>query len=149
MARADVKVEGVDAVRAEIRELSDGTDTALRQAYQRVAGEVADASQYRALAEGSTAAFVAPSIRTGSSVKAATILLGSGTLIRKDGTTVRASFVAPGAEFGSSYKQFKPWRGTGPDAGYFIYPTIREMKPDIEENAKYQFDELIERTFPL
>lgn len=144
-----IKVEGIREVRAQLKELYDGFDSALRQTYQRVANEVTDASQFRARAQGGTAAFVAPSIKTGSSVHAAVVNLGVGTLTRKDGTTVRASLVAPGAEFGSSYKQFKPWKGNGEEAGYFIYPTIRDMKPATVANAEEQFEQLIERVAPL
>lgn len=34
-----------------------------------------------------------------------------------------------GAEFGSyRYKQFKIWRGNGDDAGYFLWPSIRQFR---------------------
>ncbi len=34
-----------------------------------------------------------------------------------------------GAEFGSHrYKQFKEWRGNKDDAGYFLWPTVREYR---------------------
>lgn len=150
MAReSGVKIEGLREVRSELRELDDGFNRKLKDAYQRVANEVTDASQYRARSEGGVAAFVAPSIKSGTSVNAAVIRLGVGTLTRKDGSTVRASLVAPGAEFGSSYKQFRPWRGNGEDAGYFIYPTIRERRPEIAEAAAYEFEQLIKEVAPL
>lgn len=34
-----------------------------------------------------------------------------------------------GAEFGAyRYKQFKEWRGNKDDAGYFLWPTVREYR---------------------
>lgn len=34
-----------------------------------------------------------------------------------------------GAEFGAvQYPQFKPWRGNKDEAGYFLWPTIREFR---------------------
>lgn len=36
-----------------------------------------------------------------------------------------------GAEFGSyQYKQFEIWRGNGDEAGYFLWPTIREWRDE-------------------
>lgn len=36
-----------------------------------------------------------------------------------------------GAEFGAyRYKQFKVWRGNQDDAGYFLWPSIREFRND-------------------
>jgi hypothetical protein len=40
-----------------------------------------------------------------------------------------------GAEFGGgrrrTTRQFPPWRGSGRNAGYFVYPTLRESSDDI------------------
>lgn len=36
-----------------------------------------------------------------------------------------------GAEFGAyRYKQFKTWRGNQDDAGYFLWPSIRQFRDD-------------------
>lgn len=160
MARdqGSVRVEGIKEVRAELRAIDENFDRKLKNAYQRIANEVTDASQYAATAQGSTAAFVAPSIKTGTSVHGAVIRLGAGTLIRKHGShgagrgagsTVLAALVAPGAEFGSSrYRQFPAWNGNGDGAGYFIYPTIRAMKPQIADTAQYEVEAAIKQVLP-
>lgn len=148
--RPQVRIEGAREVKAELEELDEGLGRALKDAYTRVANEVADASQLRALSEGGVAAFVAPSIRTSPSVNAAAIRLGVGSLTRKNGTIVAAAKVAPGAEFGSQkYRQFRAWRGKGADAGYFVYPTIRDNRTEIAESAAYEFEQLIKRVAPL
>lgn len=37
-----------------------------------------------------------------------------------------------GAEFGAyRYKQFQTWRGNGGDAGYFLFPAIRQLEGDM------------------
>lgn len=34
-----------------------------------------------------------------------------------------------GAEFGAlQYKQFKPWKGNKDDAGYFLWPSVRDFR---------------------
>lgn len=55
-----------------------------------------------------------------------------------------------GAEFGSyQYKQFETWRGNGDDAGYFLWPTIREFR---DEDFINQYAEnvlsILKKAFP-
>ena len=39
-----------------------------------------------------------------------------------------------GAEFGAKrYRQFRPWQGNKMEAGYFLFPAIREMRGAIED----------------
>jgi hypothetical protein len=36
-----------------------------------------------------------------------------------------------GAEFGAyRYRQFETWRGNGDDAGYFLWPTVRQFRDE-------------------
>lgn len=49
-----------------------------------------------------------------------------------------------GAEFGAKrWPQFKPWKGNGVEAGYFLFPAVRDMR---EEIVNAYADE-IERVF--
>ncbi len=45
-----------------------------------------------------------------------------------------------GAEFGGGRsprtRQFPPWRGSGRNAGYFVYPTIRSMSGEITDQLE-------------
>jgi hypothetical protein len=55
-----------------------------------------------------------------------------------------------GAEFGSyQYKQFETWRGNGDDAGYFLWPTIREYRDEdfINEYAENVLT-ILKQAFP-
>lgn len=70
---------------------------------------------------------------------------------------------ALGAEFGAGHNvlrntsrgsmqgwnQFRPWRGSGGGAGYFLFPTIREDTPQIIEMYLDLIDRLTQRAFPL
>jgi hypothetical protein len=69
---------------------------------------------------------------------------------------------ALGAEFGAGHNtlrnttrgvmegwnQFRPWRGSGAGAGYFLFPTIREDTPQIIDMYYDLIDNLTRRAFP-
>lgn len=103
---------------------------------------VAQSVRTRAIAKadelGSVAAKAAPSIRVSQTVNYASVRLGG-----------RDAPYALGAEFGSiRFKQFKPYRGNGRDAGYFLYPTIREMEPEILVMYSEAFVRVSKEAFP-
>ena|SRR5687768_13104676 len=68
---------------------------------------------------------------------------------------------ALGAEFGAGqgtlrnttrgvmegWNQFRPWRGSGGDAGYFLFPTIREDTPQIIDRHYDLIYEFVQRHF--
>lgn len=41
------------------------------------------------------------------------------------------------------WNQFRPWRGSGAGAGYFLYPAIRENEDEIIDRFATVFDELL------
>lgn len=69
---------------------------------------------------------------------------------------------ALGAEFGAiqgiprnthrgtmqGWNQFRPWRGNSTEAGYFLYPTIREDTPEIIEMYGNLLEQLARKAFP-
>lgn len=65
----------------------------------------------------------------------------------KSSAQVGASMVGPyvlGAEFGAKrYPQFKPWRGNGDEAGYWLFPAVRDMRDEIVD----AYADEIERIF--
>ena len=86
------------------------------------------------------AAKTAPSIRSLAQQTRAQVSLGGG-----------AYPFAMGAEFGSvRYRQFKPWRGSNADAGYFLYPTIRSMGQSGEIERLYMdaVEDAVKGAFP-
>jgi hypothetical protein len=130
-----VRIEGMRQVRRQLREIDVGLPKMLSRGNKEIAEEVAGQARTTARGLGSTAAFVAPSIRASGTQASSAVRLGAGSLARSDGSSVKAALVAPGSEFGSIAPQFHPWRGNGGDAGYFLMPTIRRMRLQIAATA--------------
>ena len=130
-----VEVHGLRELNRALREVEGGTPKALRETNKKVATKVATKARGRASALGSTAAHVAPSLRASAGATSAGVAGGGATFP-----------MFGGAEFGSlRYKQFPPWRGSGSDAGYFLYPTIRDEAPHIEDEYREALDHLIRK----
>lgn len=54
-----------------------------------------------------------------------------------------------GDEFGAvRYRQFPPWRGNGQDAGYSLYPTIRERQDETLGEYVEALTEIARAAFP-
>lgn len=74
---------------------------------------------------------------------------------------MRAKFAA-GAEFGAmrgiprttrrgpvvGWNQFKQWRGNGADAGYFLFPAIRDHEREIVDQYGDAIEKLARKAFP-
>lgn len=111
-----VDVEGLRELQRALRELPKEHRRELTKANKEAANIVTGRAKARAFSLGGVAAHVAPGIRASAGQTSAGVAFGGP-----------AYPMAGGAEFGSiKYKQFAPWRGNGPDAGYFVYPTIRD-----------------------
>lgn len=46
------------------------------------------------------------------------------------------------------WNQFRPWRGNGANAGYFLFPDIRAHEPEIVETYGDAIDKLTKKAFP-
>lgn len=137
MADVGVKVEGLTELRKALKAVDAGLPKELGQVHRKLGDMVVTEAQARARGLGGVAAKSAPSLRAASQAARAQITLGGA----------RAPY-ALGAEFGSGrYKQFKPWRGSDADAGYFLYPTIRANRDRITEEYERMLDELLNRAF--
>lgn len=134
-----VKVQGLRELSRALKAIGPEAQHELRDAAKTVATFVANDARARAMGLGSTAAHVAPSISPTGGVSGAGVGFGGA-----------AYPMAGGAEFGSyRYRQFKPWRGNGPDAGYFIYPTIRADADRIFDEFDGAVKRIIDKRFPL
>lgn len=133
-----VQVHGLPELSRALKAIGPDAQKELREASRRVARFVADDARAAALSIGGVAAHVAPSIKPVGGVSGAGVALGGA-----------AYPMAGGAEFGSlRFKQFKPWRGNGSDAGYFVYPAIRADADRIETEFTDAVDDIIKRRFP-
>lgn len=130
-----VEVHGLGELQRALRALPKEHKKAVTKANRDAATIVARGAKSRAMARGGVAAHVAPSIRASAGQTSAGVAFGGARWP-----------MAAGAEFGSMrFKQFDPWTGNGPDAGYFVYPTIRD--DDGEWMGPYQesLDEAIRK----
>lgn len=133
-----VRVVGLDDLRKALRSLDKDAGKELAAEAKQVAQMVADHARSRALSIGGVAAKTAPSITARGGQRSAGVSFGGA----------RYPF-GGGAEFGSMrYPQFEPWTGNGPDAGYFVYPSIRDDAGEIEDMFTDRMNKLIARRFP-
>lgn len=133
-----VQVTGLPELSRALKAIGPDAQKELRDASKRVATFVANDARSAAQSIGGVAAHVAPSIKPVGGVSGAGVAMGGA-----------AYPMAGGAEFGSlRFKQFKPWRGNGSDAGYFLYPSIRRDADRIQTEFTDAVDDIIKRRFP-
>lgn len=145
-----ILVPGLDELRKALKELGDVEGTKeFKLAGWRAATEVViPGAQSRAstpLQQAAAATLAAAKVATGGGVR-----FGAGFP------------AAMGAEFGAAqnqlrntqrgpvrgWNQFPPWRGSAGDAGYFLWPTIREEQERIVEVIDESLEPLFARVFP-
>ena len=147
-----VRVEGLDELRRELRRLDDkGLSDRLKDANHKVATIVVRRAQQRAAALGRMQRRAAETLRPARQAARAVVTLG------------RASVpFALGAEFGAGQNirtagrnrgrlglnQFSPWRGNGRNAGYFLWPGIRDAGPEIVETYGDELERITRPAFP-
>jgi hypothetical protein len=99
----------------ELHGISRNLPANVRQADASTAADVGARARLRARGLGGVHAHVAPGI------------VDRGSVV---GLDVNDQAAILGAEFGGGARprtrQFPPWRGSGADAGYMLYPTLRE-----------------------
>lgn len=133
---AGVRVEGLNELNRALRRMGGKElQRELKAVGLEVASDVADTAEVKARALGGVAAKAAPSISATARFTGAGVSIGGA-----------AYPFAGGAEFGGQRRpttqQFKPWRGNGPDAGYFVYPAIRDHSDQIAEDYLGAVDDL-------
>jgi len=134
-----VKVDGLAELNRALRAIGPEAQKELREASKKVAGFVAKDAASAASSIGGVAAKTAPSIKPVGGVGGAGVAFGGS-----------AYPFAGGAEFGSiRFKQFKPWRGSDSNAGYFVYPSIRRDADRIVTEFSDAVEQVISRNFPL
>jgi hypothetical protein len=115
----------------ELGSVSHKLPADLRKVSAATAADVGARARLRAQSLGGVHAHTAPGITVQGS---------------KVGLDVNAQPAIKGAEFGGQGRprtmQFPPWRGSGADAGYFLFPTIREEAT--LRNIELLLDDLID-----
>ena len=133
-----INIEGLEELSRALKELDSDLPKELRKANKEVATFVASDARSAASGLGGVAAKAAPSVKPSAGATYAGVALGGG-----------AYPFAAGAEFGGQGRpttmQFQPWRGSGPGAGYFLYPTITRNSDRIEDEYGTALDDLIRK----
>lgn len=146
-----VSVEGLRELNKALRALGPDMQKKLGAASRSVAEFVASDARSAALRLGGVAAKVAPSIKGVGGARSAGVAFGGARYP-----------MAAGAEFGAGqdlhrrrssgaylgFNQFEPWRGNGKDAGYFVYPSIRQDADRIVTEYGKAIDDLLKEAFP-
>lgn len=133
-----VKVEGLRELSKALRNVDKDLPKELQKAAKTAAEAVADKTRASFAGRGGVAPKVAPSVKALASQRAAHVRIGGS-----------AYPYAMGAEFGSlAFKQFDPWRGSGPGSGYSLFPTIRAMRDEITDAFGDALADAMRRAFP-
>jgi hypothetical protein len=149
MKAGAIRVEGLRELNKSLRDLGPEARAELKAASQKVAELVAADARAAAMSLGGVAAKVAPSLSARSSVGGSAGVAFGGPRFP----------MAGGAEFGAGrermrdrttgqyvgYRQFQDWKGNGPGAGYFLYPTIRRDADRIVTEFTTALEDLVQR----
>jgi hypothetical protein len=138
MVAPEVRVYGLPELVRALKQVDSALPKELRKTSLDVAKMVTEKARSRGYGLGSVAAKAAPSLRAAARGGGAGVTLGGG-----------AYPFAPGAEFGGGRRpttqQFKPWRGSGSGAGYFVWPTIRDNSEQIEQDWTEGVEDLFKK----
>jgi hypothetical protein len=100
-----------------------------------ITSDIAAKAAGKARSQGGLPALVARNI-TGRRDRVPTVKMGGSRRLR-NGPNQTVGDAMWGAEFGGQRRpttqQFRPWRGSGSGAGYFLYPAVREMSDDMQK----------------
>lgn len=142
MAEPAVQAFGLKELRRDLRKL--GTPDQMKElkaANAAVSTLVVDAAKGRASTPMQQRA--ADTLRVANSVYAAVRLGGKpGTLGAEFGAKRDVLRRGPSGREFRGFNQFQGWRGSGPDAGYFLWPAIRDKTDEV---LSLYADEIVKR----
>lgn len=133
-----IDVRGLAEFQRALRDVDRDLPKQLRVVNLKAAELVASDARGRAEAAGGALGKAAPSIKAVAQQRSAGVRIGGS----------RYPF-AMGGEFGSvTFRQFKPWRGSGGDAGYALFPAKRENTDKVVEMYGDLINDLTKKAFP-
>jgi hypothetical protein len=123
---------------------AEATDAAKRES-SALAEFAQGKIQQKAITRGKAADRIASGSRVSKSYKIGELSFGFVSQKFSGGGTTKDLW--GGTEFGSNkFKQFPVWSGSGirgGSKGWFIYPTLREIQPDIIDKWENAFDRIL------
>jgi hypothetical protein len=149
VAGSDIRIDGLVDLQRELRKINDQLPKELGDVNKQVADFVVRRAKGRASTPLEHRA--ADTLKAARQQRVALVRLGGAKYPE-----------ALGAEFGAirdiprntargtvrGWNQFREWRRNGIDAGYFLFPTIREDTPQIIDLYADLIDRLCKRAFP-
>jgi len=130
-----VKVIGLRELVRDLGRMDREIPRQLRAEQRAIANDVAAEAKTRAASLGGVHRHVSPGIGAGATSSRAYVSLNVG----------RQPAIL-GAEFGGGARprtrQFPPWRGSGGNAGYMVYPTLYAMGPEIERRVETMLENI-------
>ncbi len=126
---ASVKVQGLRELRKDLERLGDTEGSArFKQALQDAAKTVIADAKGNASTRMERSA--AGRLKVSKGANAAAVMLGGKPYDL-------------GAEFGAKrWHQFKPWRGNDIDAGYFLFPAVRDAQDELLDEFSDVIDDI-------
>lgn len=145
-----IRVQGLRQIRRRLELLADPDKTAeFSEAGRAVAQLIVAKAQARAGGMGPREARAAATLEPASFAAGAGVLCGGapgafGSEFGADRNQRRAG--RPGGEPAGvhGWNQFRPWKGSGPGAGYFLWPTIRSETDEVLDIYGQALDDIWE-----
>lgn len=142
-ASLSIEFEGLADFRRDLKAIDPAFVKELGREYKTIGDFLRSEASERALALGGVASKAAAAVSSTARTQDVAIRLRSAV--------AGAEFVL-GAEFGGgarpTTRQFQPWRGRGEQAGYFLYPAIRDNSARIIEQFEQVIARATARAFP-
>lgn len=132
-----IRITGLKELRRELRAIDPAWNKELRKVNLSVAEDVARGTRSAFERMAGSAPKVTPTVKALAQQAKGQVKVGGGTSI--------GGQVAMGNLWGSRrYSQFPAPKA----GGYALYPTLAELRPDIEERYAEMLDDLLRRAFP-
>lgn len=151
MTGVRVVVPGLRQLARELRDIGPAERAQLKAVNQTVAALVASRAREKARGLGAQHARYADAIGPGGSYGKASVKIDGETYPGALGVEFGAGHGSPRQRSTgtySGYNNLPAWRGNSGDAGYSVYPTIRENAPDIVATYTAMLDSLLDKVFP-
>ena len=133
-------------ITSALKAMGDEATDAAKKESSAIAEFAQGKIQQKAITRGKAADRIASGSRVSKSSKIGELSFGFVSQKFSGGGTTKDLW--GGTEFGSNkYKQFPIWSGQSPKGagsqGWFIYPTLREIQPDIIAKWENAFDRIL------
>ena len=150
MAEDRIRVDGLKEFRRELKALDAQWPKELRTANKEAADIVAEGTRSSFLSRPGVAPKVAASVKALAQQTGAAVQIGGDRWPFALGSEFGGGKFGAGrpSPRGGHTTQFPAWRGSGPGAGYSLYPTFRAKREEVIETYGRAIDRLTARAFP-